>query len=181
MAEAGVRGLAEPASCVGLGQPLRSAWSWSGLFDKRRGHLLAAARWSDPYHAVSLRSAQRLLFQRQITLPSGAEYQAMAVSRQGDRIAWQLGFTDKPAVPRWLCRLLPFLKRPESRRISLWVSRLDGSGMREVGSTPVESDLPGPPFVGELRWLPSGKTLSFVTQGYEDSKWTVRLYTVPAE
>jgi hypothetical protein len=62
----------------------------------------------------------------------------------------------------------------EPQQVSaIWVSRLDGSGMHEVGHllSGKEAEDDDPAF--GLDWLPGGKRLSF---GYGDA-----LYTVPAD
>ena len=75
-----------------------------------------------------------------------------------------------------------------SSRASLWVSRIDGSGMHEIGAMPPQmvlqnqggpSDMEtgehlwGPPVPRLIRWLPDGKHVSFVYKG--------DLYTVSTE
>jgi hypothetical protein len=85
-----------------------------------------------------------------------------AISPHSDRIAWLVG---KP-------------KKGGGNVVSIWVSRLDGSGWREMGSQEViDPEGKGGGFPTKhmvapyrLRWLPDGKTLSFL---YGD------LYTIP--
>ena len=71
-------------------------------------------------------------------------------------------------------------------RESLWVSRIDGSGMHEIGgvnnpdpelmimSGPPDPEAPeyswGPPVPHTLRWSPDGKRIGFA---YKGAIWTV--------
>ena len=64
-------------------------------------------------------------------------------------------------------RLFPALKTLPQARVSLWVSNLDGSRMKELGY------VKGIAFIPSLRWLPDGKRMSFI---YDKA-----LYTVPAD
>ena len=87
----------------------------------------------------------------------------IAVSPKGDRIAWLL---------------MPNLKgRPRNVQrgaASLWVSQLDGSRMREIGSAGTDvRQRSAPSLLMQLRWLPGGKRLSFLYNG--------ALYTVPTD
>ena len=90
----------------------------------------------------------------------------VAVSPTADRLAWR-------TVQRSAFASLP----PLFRRLSyygdthtLWVSRIDGGGMRRIGSE-TEVGYEMQPF-GHLRWLPGGKSLSYVYGG--------ELYMIPA-
>ena len=46
----------------------------------------------------------------------------------------------KPGFRAFLHRFLPGIKATPVQRLSLWVSRMDGSGMQEVGGIEVESN-----------------------------------------
>jgi hypothetical protein len=80
-----------------------------------------------------------------ITLPAGAVAVGMTYAPQGDRIAW-------------------VLRRPGGR-VSLCVCRIDGTGWREIGALRSSND-----GLDSLRWLPSGRGVSFLRQG---ALWTV--------
>lgn len=88
-----------------------------------------------------------------------AEAQEVAVSPQGDRAAWLL-----------------MSKRSSSRfapTTSLWVSGLDGTGLREIGSVRWDARSRTGDVPSQVHWLPRGKRVSFVYGG--------SLWTVPAE
>jgi hypothetical protein len=87
--------------------------------------------------------------------PSIAAIDDMVVSPRCDHVAWKLFARERP----WA---------------GLWVSRLDGSDMHEVGGVPITRPLTlTDRLFYDIQWRPDGKYLSFV---YEDS-----LYVIPAE
>ncbi len=94
-------------------------------------------------------------------------YQPSVLSPQGDRLAWLIVREYTPPGQR------------KQRMIGLWVSRLDGSGMQEIGHMDYQPNdfghrgyEPKKEVPQHLRWTPDGKRLSFQYQG--------ALYTVPA-
>lgn len=91
-----------------------------------------------------------------ITLPFVCQCVALEWSPSGDQIAMLLVRT-RPLGPIDFVRRI--FRTPVSSRMvaAIWVSRADGSAMREVGNTEVQD-------VNELRnlrWTPDGKHLSF--------------------
>lgn len=76
-----------------------------------------------------------------------------ALSPTGDRIAWEL-----------------YVEGETHDTLEIWISRTDGSGMHALGKRDIE---PGSyeGLTGAIKWLPGGKSLSFL---YQD-----RLYTLP--
>jgi len=94
-------------------------------------------------------------------LPNTVESTENAISPQGNRIAWVV---------------IPSAENPPTQA-ALYISRMDGSDLQEVGQLALPSfeEGTGPSFTRfphELKWLPDGKHLSFI---YQDV-----LYTVPA-
>ncbi|MCW3051092.1 MAG: hypothetical protein JWN14_262 [Chthonomonadales bacterium] len=116
-----------------------------------------------------------------VLLPHNLKCGKALFSPQGDRIAWQFIEMEGtvPPVLAWLHRLVPaFHPPPPKPKVSLWVSRLDGSQMQELGYVLVPALPPGSAvgwsmLFDHLSWLPDGKHLSF---RHEDA-----LYTVPAD
>jgi len=109
-----------------------------------------------------------------IKLPYPCSVVSVALSPQRDRLAWLLLVKGepRPTVPSDL----------ESRdlllcgmRSEIWISRLDGSGMREILTEEplITKGEEVTDFPRELRWLPSGKHLGFL--------YNFALYTVPAD
>jgi hypothetical protein len=94
----------------------------------------------------------------------------------------QLGFVSGSRLPGFLLRFLPSLKHPPNREMSIWISGIDGRGMREIGRLPTPERQPVSAYLENLRWLPDGRTLSFF---YErpgpNGKWQSTLYTVPVD
>ena len=99
-----------------------------------------------------------------------ASEQCAALSPYGDRLAWLIIYEIRPYGPAWMQRILTFLGQHKHKVIGLWVSRLDGSHMHEIGHLPYQPDEEIPQ---QIRWAPGGKRLSFVYKG--------SLYTVPAD
>ena len=97
------------------------------------------------------------------------------ISPQGNRVFWL--FHSRAYTPSFralLRRFNPRVEAPAYQWMSLQVSRLDGSDMREVGGVTVEMNLlrttqAGMPTTGrscqdeiqDVRWLPDGEHLSF--------------------
>ena len=104
-----------------------------------------------------------------IALPAQASLQEVELSPDGSRLAWIFLVPDqtKHGIR------LPFFK-PSARDTvqQLWLSDLDGAAMHRIAAS---GDKPSEPLtaIHFVRWLPGGKTLSFVDH---DS-----LYTIPAK
>jgi hypothetical protein len=117
----------------------------------------------------SLLSASTTVHNSTIRLPMSSGVLDVALSSKGDRLAWLLGYDDEPpGFLWWLHQLLPSFPWHPQRRVGLWVSRLDGSGMAEIGHQPALPD--GQQEVSHLQWLPGDKQISFL---YKDALWTV--------
>jgi len=119
--------------------------------------------------------------QYSVPIPRNLHFGSAKLSPRGDRIAWQ--FIDQgdtlPTLLVWLHRLIPAFHPPPSKpKVSLWVSRLNGSQLHELGyvlvpTLPPGSAVPWSMLFDHLSWLPDGKHLSFQ---HDDA-----LYTVPAD
>src|SRR5579884_2324832 len=93
-----------------------------------------------------------------ISWPQSMRVWDMALSRQGDRLAWRLMPDD---LERATCEI--------------WTSDLRGEARRKIGQVKNLTRLTGDrsirsPFPVKLRWLPDGKRLSFL---YDNALWTV--------
>lgn len=98
-----------------------------------------------------------------VMMPDGAEIRDIALSPQGDRLAWSLFSKRVPPMRAFLAKLLPSLVKnaTPSYGISLWTSRTDGKELRELGFQEVKPNDPALPEPVDLRWTPDGKRLSF--------------------
>ena len=124
-----------------------------------------------------------------LTPPGKRSIVHVEITARGDRVGWKLAerFEDN-----WLLAYLRALfhlpnNSVGASRQSLWVSRMDGSDMHELGAAPVQpipmmfsgpidedgEHLWGPPSLRLLRWLPDGRQLSFSYNG--------DLYTIAAD
>jgi hypothetical protein len=116
----------------------------------------------------------------------------LTVSQDGTRMAWLCKAAPyTPPLRAWLHRFLPRVNDDPVYPMRLYVSSVDGSKAREIGSVEVGMTAEGwrasgsNPIIqavwnsdpvqeiSDLRWLPGGKRLSFVLQN--------TLYTVSAE
>jgi len=115
-----------------------------------------------------------------IRLPFKGEIEEEQFSSDGSHIVWSLvqKSGDLPPLYTWLHRHIPAFNPPHASKVSLWVSRIDGRHLHEIGCVPLrwDNDLDTPVQEDEiscLSWTPNGQRLSFI---YKDA-----LYTVPAD
>lgn len=104
-----------------------------------------------------------------VHFPSGTKVAELVFTPQGDRIAWLLQRDYIPLEARWLHRMFPAFRVARHTLESIWVSRIDGSDMHEIG---FEETHPRPEVGTEIRgiyWLPGGKRLGFLFNEF----WTV--------
>ncbi|HLV78861.1 MAG TPA: hypothetical protein VKT32_01230, partial [Chthonomonadaceae bacterium] len=107
-----------------------------------------------------------------ISPPSNTkEIDDVAVSPDGGRIAWVM--RTSPIHwwwSDWLGKLLPRFNTKQQYQISIWVSRLNGSAMCELGHISLWPDKSGHNEIYNLRWLPVSNQISFI---YGNSLWIV--------
>jgi hypothetical protein len=142
------------------------------------GHVLADGRFFLAHYASPGPASEAFLYTFQptaprqvrevrVALPGTCQVTAVRANRQGTRLAWQLTFDDSTgpyALLRYL--LVPFGRGPHSRT-GIWVSDLEGRGMREVGHVHGLKD------IGLREWLPGGKSVAYYHLG--------KLYRLPVE
>jgi hypothetical protein len=115
-----------------------------------------------------------LLHTYHVSSPNGQKMQSAVFSPSGDRIAILCDDTYVPPLLVWLHKWLPQIPATSQQRLSLWITRSDGSQPQEIGYIAIPKPDPnGSADIADLEWLPSGKRLSFI---YEDS-----VYTVPTD
>jgi hypothetical protein len=107
-------------------------------------------------------------------LPVTAQINDVELAPHGDRLAWMFVDARRSSLVTMLVRLLPTLasRFPPTEGISVWVSRLDGTEMHEIGFQQTHMSGKDTNIATDLRWMPDGKRLSFLMN---DS-----LYSVPA-
>lgn len=101
-----------------------------------------------------------------VTMPPDSVRGQLVLSPQADSILWIVekqgsGFSD------WISRLQYGYYRPYSGDQALYVSQLNGTGMREIFSGPTQRSKRGANVsmirpLSDIRWLPDGKRISFV-------------------
>ncbi len=107
--------------------------------------------------------------------PPGAEVWSIALAPQGDRLAWTFRYHHIPPLRQLMARFLPSLRKNLHPvfGLGIWVSRVDGTGLHEIGYQGCDADSQWIPPFTEVCWTSDGKRLRF---RYKDA-----LYTVPAE
>jgi hypothetical protein len=142
--------------------------------------VLPETRWEqDPVrttHIFELSPSRAAMSIREhtIDLPCAAKGVLPYFSPSGDRIAWVFDYTRTAPWRTWLRRFLPFA--PDSRQEeSLWISRADGTQMREIGYVKITrtSDDEDDDEIGAVQWTPDGTQLGFLYKRV--------FYTVPAD
>jgi hypothetical protein len=105
-----------------------------------------------------------------IPTPKDATYGRINASPDGERLLWVVSLDLTTGLDRLLHRLFPKLCPAERHAASYRISKLDGSGMREIGRV----DMPHWYLLGApvLKWMPDGKHLSLVHNGV--------MYRIPA-
>ncbi len=99
-----------------------------------------------------------------VMFPVACEVDTVEISVTGDRLAWVLDYYDVAALSKVLHRVVPATPMRGKRMTGIWVSRCDGSQMREIGSV---LSMPNPlnDGIGNLAWEPAGTELSFTYNG----------------
>jgi len=106
-----------------------------------------------------------------IPTPKEATYGGIRVSPQGDRLLWVVSIDTTTGLDRLLHKGFPKLFTAERHIASYRISRLDGSGLREI----VRLEIPNWYLMGApaLKWMPDGKHLSVAYKGV--------LYIIPVD
>ncbi len=109
----------------------------------------------------------------QLNMPPGSSILGAWLSPTENAVIWSLGF--KNTRPAWLVSFLSFFGKrtqtdPEYVSQSIWVSRPDGSRMREIGRVKIGGKMQG---VWCIRWDRTGDRISFV---YDN-----KFYTLPVK
>ena len=113
-----------------------------------------------------------------VLAPPNTAIRELQFSPTGERIAWLVENNEASPMMAYLRRRFPIMKMVPNGIVGIWVCRLDGSRMHEIGTIPLASanDNPdglGSPVPDNLQWLPGGKHLSFT--------YRRDLYTIPAD
>jgi hypothetical protein len=118
----------------------------------------------------SLLPAIKRLRSLRVSSPPGVVLQWAEISPNGEQILWQCTQTYISPIAAWLHRWIHRVPAEPQQRYGLWASRIDGSGMHEIGHINLSSDSDR---LDSIQWLPDSKRVGFV---YKDS-----LYTAPVE
>jgi hypothetical protein len=119
---------------------------------------------------TQLGPAQTTSHRYSVKLPPNAELQEVEFAPQGDRAAWLIR---QQSVPPWSAFLHRLISSYPAKPIvvgSIWISRIDGTEMHELGH---QRGTDGGQAADDLHWLPDGKHLSYLYKGL--------VYTVPVE
>lgn len=111
---------------------------------------------------------RRLVRKHVIRLPWEGEVGASALEHSGRRIVFTL--MSQPAANRYTRLLKPINIDMTHLSVSLWISGLDGEGLRCLGAVPLESVAREDQDISDVKWLPDGKRVSFICHR---SLWTI--------
>jgi hypothetical protein len=103
-----------------------------------------------------------------VTLPVAVWNAGLQISPDGNHMLWTCTSDITSPFAKWMGRLHLSSAKSEMGQ-SWWVSRLDGSGMHEIGHISARQDDGGV----ALRWLPDSRHCSFVYKG--------KLYVLPTD
>jgi len=103
-----------------------------------------------------------------VTMPRDSVRGQLMLSPQADRILWIVE-KQGSGVSTWINRLQYGYYRPYFGDQALYVSQLNGTGMREIFSGPTQRSKRGQNVIlirplADIRWFPDGKRISFVHQ-----------------
>lgn len=105
--------------------------------------------------------------ERQVHGPWGAKVVGTSLSSDGAWIAWRVERDRRDVLLDWLHHLLPSAGVYPHDYAEIWVSRIDGRELHEIGELPL---MPAAPFLAEypltdVRWLPGAGSVSFLYKG----------------
>ena len=98
---------------------------------------------------------------RILKLPEGVKLIRGEASPQQQSVFYCVNRSRMPPILDWIHRAFPRFEIKPVLTEELWVSRSDGRGMHEIGHVRIPSD-PGRTTLGDIRWLPDGRKISFV-------------------
>lgn len=111
-----------------------------------------------------------------LLLPEGAELRLASISPQHQVMLYYFRMSRTSAFRKLLHRFRPKVEMEPVVTDELWYSRVDGSGMTEIGQFPDDasdaSQSKEQPWEWDVEWLPGGKQISFV--------YRHTLYVLPA-
>jgi hypothetical protein len=133
-----------------------------------------------------------------VNLPDGQGVIQLVFTAGGDRVLWELLEIRKPGIVRQaIHRVMPWVSAKSVHRASLWISRIDGSGMHELGGINYPAPAKGVIVISNgyrdpesgwqswgipvprcLRWTPDGKRVSFE---YDRSIYSRAIWMVSAD
>jgi len=105
---------------------------------------------------IDLSTNPARLMRVSVALPRKASLLELFVSPDGERLGWHLVFKRSRLSEPRLSRKFPFVDFETDSNDALWVSKIDGSQMREVGHVNPYSK------VSTVGWTPDGQHFSFV-------------------
>lgn len=171
--------LDDPAAQSTAPLPGLPAYAHALGFSRRDGRLVVMLP-CEPWQTGVVRLADlaragpSFISEHTMTLPTGPAVPSWKLSPDGERIAWYVRPDNRIAPGRGRierlftslrARLEPFF--PTTYRHVVYVSRRDGSDLREIGRVQCRLEDFG---VGSLQWTPNGRRISF---GYRDALWSV--------
>jgi CDP-diacylglycerol--glycerol-3-phosphate 3-phosphatidyltransferase len=122
---------------------------------------------------IDLGSNPARLMRLPAALPRRANLLDLFVSPDGERLGWLLSFQrSRLSEPRFAGHF-PFVDFEKAHTSALWVSRIDGSEMREVGHLKLRAS------ISIAGWTPDGQNFDFGYLNLAEDQF--QLWTVPVE
>lgn len=176
--KATVRSVDPPCKSRSFAIPRSAAWSYGRPIVARNNHLLGYAPpvtrngheemtvYDAPFRPGAAAKTYR------IPAPERALIYSVIFSPSGDRVLWVFRTKNGSAFSRLLHGIVPGIHGLERYRLSVWVSGIDGTQMRDVGLLELTdgSAFGTPP---PIQWLPGGK--SFMFRDGDAHCWMMRL------
>ena len=123
---------------------------------------------------IDLSSHPAPLMRVSVVLPRRANLSNLFISPDGERLIWHLVFNRSRLSEPRLSRKSPFVDFETDYNDALWVSKIDGSQMREVGHVKPYSK------VSTVGWTPDGQHFSFVYLNLDEEPFHA-FWTVPVQ
>ena len=169
---------AVPATCL-----VNKPQIYSGYMGIRTDNTIVRDTLPFPYEAASFESPKSVtvrtqrfeedwgpILQHKLQFPDGARLRGISYSPHFNSIAWVFKLRRVSILDVSLRRLFPSHKLHPSSTEELWISKVDGTEMRQLGyekttdGDSIESD------ISEVKWSPDENRISYI---YKDKLWIV--------
>jgi hypothetical protein len=138
-------------------------WQWDDKLPNGRARL----------HTVDLNVNPTTAHTTELNAPPGSDLGFIMLSPSGDRLCWWVMKRHPLSGPEWLQKARRMIGARPYWEHQVWVSRVDGSGLRLLGRVDTYAEATALYDFDRLAWWADGKGLSFLYKG--------GLYMLPVE